>query len=79
MKPGYDIALNRLTLLSKKYPNLGLIQKHTHQKGIIVDHRYAITGSFNFLSNEKVAREETSFKVYEAEAIEKFRQEILVD
>lgn len=77
MKPDYQKALESLTLLSEKYPRLELIQKHTHQKGIVVDHRYAITGSFNFLSNEKVTREETSFKVYEAEAIEKFRQEIL--
>ena len=78
MKPGYDIALNRLSLLSEKYPGLELIQKHTHQKGIVVDRRYAINGSFNFLSNEKVSREETSFKVYEVEAVEKFRQEILM-
>jgi hypothetical protein len=69
MKSGYSQALDSLTALSKIYPNLELIQKHTHQKGIVVDLQYAIVGSFNFLSNHKVVRDESSVKLYESEAI----------
>lgn len=77
MKPGYKDALNKLTRLSEKYSHLNLIQTHTHQKGIVVDDRYAIAGSFNFLSNEKVTRKETSLKVYESKAINKVKRALL--
>ena len=78
MKSGYSEALDSLTALSKIYPNLELIQKHTHQKGIVVDNQYAIVGSFNFLSNHKVARDESSIKIYESEAIAKLSKEFLI-
>ena len=78
MKTGYTEALGYLTTLSKIYPNLELIQKHTHQKGIVVDHQYAIVGSFNFLSNDKVVRDESSVKIYESEAISKLSKEFLI-
>ena len=77
MKSGYKEALSTLTKLSEKHSHLHLIQKHTHQKGIVVDDKYAITGSFNFLSNQKVARKETSLKVYESKAISKVKRELL--
>ena len=77
MKPGYNEGLSKLTKLSEKYSRLHLIQKHTHQKGIVVDDKYAITGSFNFLSNQNVARKETSLKVYEGKAISKVKRELL--
>jgi hypothetical protein len=77
MKPGYNEALSILTKLSEKYSNLQLIQTHTHQKGIVVDDRYAITGSFNFLSNQNLERKETSLKVYESKAIGKVKRELL--
>lgn len=77
MQPGYKEALSKLTNLSEKYTNFQLIQTHTHQKGIIVDDRYAISGSFNFLSNQKVDRKETSLKVFESKAISKFKRELL--
>ena len=78
MKVGYTQALGSLNALSKIYPNLQIIQKHTHQKGIIVDHQYAIVGSFNFLSNDKIARDESSIKIYDSKAIEKLSKEFLV-
>ena len=78
MKAGYTEALGSLTALSKIYPNLELIQKHTHQKGIVVDQQYAIVVSFNFLSNDKVARDESSVKIYESEAIAKLSKEFLI-
>ena len=59
---GYVKALPHLEALEAQYANLQIIQKHTHQKGIVVDNRYAIVGSFNFLSNAKVQRDETSLK-----------------
>ena len=78
MKTGYTEALSSLTTLSKIYPNLELIQKHTHQKGIIVDQQYVIVGSFNFLSNDKVARAESSAKIYDSEVIAKLSKEFLI-
>ena len=77
MKIGYDNAYTKLASLSEEQKGLRLIQKHTHQKGIVVDKQYAVIGSFNYLSNEKVAREETSLKVYEADAIEKLIEEFV--
>jgi hypothetical protein len=77
MQPGYKEALNNLTKLAEKYSNLQIIQKHTHQKGIVVDDRYAIMGSFNFLSNQNVTRKETSLKVYESKVISKVKRELL--
>jgi hypothetical protein len=77
MQRGYKEALNNLTKLAKKYSNLQVIQTHTHQKGIVVDDRYAITGSFNFLSNQNVTRKETSLKVYESKVISKVKRELL--
>ena len=77
MRSGYEEALGTLTKLSEKYSHLHLTLKHTHQKGIVVDDKYAITGSFNFLSNQKVAREETSLKVYESKVINKVKRELL--
>jgi phosphatidylserine/phosphatidylglycerophosphate/cardiolipin synthase-like enzyme len=77
MKTGYDKAYLLLNSLSEEQKGLKLIQKHTHQKGIVVDKQYAVVGSFNFLSNEKVAREETSLKIYEADAIEKLIEEFV--
>ncbi len=79
MKPGYKEALSKLTKLSEKYTQLDLRLTHTHQKGIVVDDRYAITGSFNFLSNKKVVRKETSLKMYESKAISKFKRELLTE
>lgn len=77
MIQGYREALNKLKNLSKKYQSLELIQKHTHQKGIVVDDRYAIVGSFNFLSNKKAERNETSIKNYDSNAIKKIRMGFL--
>lgn len=79
MKRGYEEALSKLTKLAEKYSHLDLRLKHTHQKGIVVDDKYAIIGSFNFLSNKKVDRKETSFKVYESKAISKFKRELLTE
>lgn len=78
MSEGYREALASLSALSKTYPKLELIQKHTHQKGIVVDDQYAIVGSFNFLSNLNVLRDETSLKVYEPGAIKKLSKEFSV-
>ena len=78
MKTGYTAALASLTTLSKIYPDLNLIQKHTHQKGIVVDQQYAIVGSFNFLSNSNVARDESSIKIYDSKAIAKLSREFLI-
>ena len=78
MKSGYTQSLGSLNALSKIYPNLEIIQKHTHQKGIIVDHQYAIIGSFNFLSNDKVARDESSVKIYDSKAIAELSKDFLV-
>lgn len=77
MKLGYIEALSKLTEVSKKYSNLRLIQKHTRQKGIVVDDRYAIIGSFNFLSNQKVDRNETSLKVYDRKVIHSVKRKLL--
>jgi phosphatidylserine/phosphatidylglycerophosphate/cardiolipin synthase-like enzyme len=77
MKTGYENAYILLASLSEEQKGLKLIQKHTHQKGIVVDKQYAVVGSFNFLSNQTVAREETSLKVYEADAIEKLIEEFV--
>lgn len=77
MKTGYENAYIPLASLSEDQKGLKLIQKHTHQKGIVVDKQYAVVGSFNFLSNQKVTREETSLKVYEADAIEKLIEEFV--
>ncbi len=77
MKTGYEHAYTLLASLSEEQKGLMLIQKHTHQKGIVVDKQYAVVGSFNFLSNQRVAREETSLKVYEADASEKLIEEFV--
>ncbi|MCU7556072.1 phospholipase D-like domain-containing protein [Alteromonas sp. ASW11-19] len=77
MKPGYDEALFELNKLSREFSNLQVIQSHTHQKGIVVDDKYAITGSFNFLSNQNVVRKETSLKVFDIKAINKVKREML--
>ena len=75
MRDGFVQALSHLEALEGQYANLQLIQKHTHQKAIVVDTRYAIVGSFNFLMNDKVKNDETSLKIYEPDAIEKLRDE----
>ena len=75
MRDGFVQALSHLEALEGQYANLQLIQKHTHQKAIVVDNRYAIVGSFNFLMNDKVKNDETSLKIYEPDAIEKLRDE----
>ncbi|MDA8672876.1 phospholipase D-like domain-containing protein, partial [Gammaproteobacteria bacterium] len=77
MKEGYAEGFRSLEALSHQHPNLKLIQKHTHQKGIVVDTQYAIVGSFNFLSNQMVTRQETSSKLYDQRAIENFKRELL--
>lgn len=77
MKEGYAEGFQSLEALSHQHPNLKLIQKHTHQKGIVVDTKYAIVGSFNFLSNKMVTRQETSSKLYDQRAIENFKRELL--
>ena len=77
MKEGYAEGFRSLEVLSHQHPNLKLIQKHTHQKGIVVDTQYAIVGSFNFLSNKMVTRQETSSKLYDQRAIENFKRELL--
>lgn len=77
MAKGYSEGLQSLEALSQQHANLKLIQKHTHQKGIVVDTQYAISGSFNFLSNQMVSRQETSVKLYDQKAIEAFKKELL--
>lgn len=77
MAVGYREALNSLEALADNSTFLELIQKHTHQKGIVVDDQYAISGSFNFLSNKRVDRQESSTKIYGAKAIEQFKQDLL--
>jgi len=77
MTAGYREALNSLEVLAGNSSFLELIQKHTHQKGIVVDDQYAISGSFNFLSNKRVDRQESSTKIYDASAIEQFRRDLL--
>lgn len=79
MNSGYKNATSELSRLVRKYPNLKLIEKHTHQKALIVDDLYAIVGSFNFLSNEKVARHETSMKIFEPDRIEEVKRQILLN
>ena len=73
----FSRALNLLESLSREYPNLKLIKKHTHQKGIVVDDKYAIIGSFNFLSNNRVERAETSSKVSDEASIKGLKSEFL--
>ena len=77
MAAGYREALNSLEVLAGNSSFLELIQKHTHQKGIVVDDQYAICGGFNFLSNKRVDRQESSIKIYGARAIEEFRRDLL--
>ena len=77
MRPKYEKALSKLVTLRKEFPNLHLIQKHTHQKGIIIDDKYAIIGSFNFLSNRNASRKETSIKTYDHKIIEEFKKDVL--
>jgi hypothetical protein len=77
MAAGYREALNSLEFLADNYSSLELIQKHTHQKGIVVDDQYAISGSFNFLSNKRVDRQESSTKIYDTSAIDQFRRGLL--
>ena len=77
MRKGYEEAVETLNAMAKTHSELRLIQKHTHEKGIIVDRRYAIVGSFNFLSNERIVRDETSLKISESKAVEKIRREFL--
>ena len=74
---GFNTALKSLESLSYEYPNLNLIQKHTHQKGIVVDEKYAVIGSFNFLSNNKVERAETSSKVSDEASIKGLKKQFL--
>lgn len=76
IKSRYEEALETLRNLKKKCPNLYLVSKSTHQKGIIVDRKYAIIGSFNFLSNKSAYRKETSLKTCDQKDIEKFRKDI---
>ena len=66
------------SVLEGQYANLQLIQKHTHQKAIVVDTRYAIAGSFNFPRMTRVKNDETSSKIYEPDAIEKLRGRVLL-
>lgn len=77
MREGYEEAVEALNSVAETHAELRLVQKHTHEKGIIVDRHYAIVGSFNFLSNEKVVRDETSLKISESKAVEKIRREFL--
>ena len=72
---GYSAALKMLEDLSAKHGNLRLIQKNTHQKGMVVDQQYAIVGSFNFLCNDSVNKEETSTKVSDSASIQRVRSE----
>lgn len=74
---GYEEALKRLLRLANEYPKLNLIKRYTHQKALIVDERYAIVGSFNFLSNLKAARDETSAKIFDRKAISEIRKTLL--
>ena len=74
---GFNAALKLLESVSHEYPNLKLIQKHTHQKGIVVDDQYAVIGSFNFLSNNRVERAETSSKVSDEASIKGLKNEFL--
>lgn len=76
-KTGFKVALKLLDGLSSEYPNLRLLQKHTHQKGIVVDNQYALIGSFNFLSNYRVERAETSSKVSDEASIKGLKNEFL--
>ena len=77
MREEYEEAVEALNSLAETHSELRLIQKHTHEKAIIVDRQYAIVGSFNFLSNKEVVRDETSLKISENKAVEKTRREFL--
>ena len=75
---GYSAALQLLENLYEKHRNLRLIQKHTHQKGMVVDQQYAIVGSFNFLCNDRVDKDETSAKVSDKASIDRLKKEFLM-
>jgi hypothetical protein len=77
MESGYQKALDSLVAIAGCSSHLELIQKHTHQKGIVVDEQYAISGSFNFLSNKNVNKQESSLKIYSPKAIKKFKRDLL--
>ena len=77
MRDGFTQALPHIEAIEAQYANLQLIQKHTHQKGIVVDNRYAIVGSYNFLSNATAQRDEPSLQIYEPDAIQKLCDEFV--
>ena len=74
---GYEVAFEKLTRLGREHPNLTLIKKYTHQKALVVDDQYAIVGSYNFLSNLKATRDETSTKIFDRKAISEIRKTLL--
>ena len=76
-KPDYEQTRRRLTALSERCTLQPLIQKQTHQKGIVVDEALAVFGSFGFLNNAQASRKETSAKLCEAGAIQEVCEEFM--
>ena len=68
------LALQKLE--TSNSANLKIVVAPNHTKVIIVDNKYAICGSFNWLSNNKVTNEEISFKSTEAEVIKELNSAI---
>lgn len=62
-------SLIQLKELKERFPNLLIKKFHNHTKLLIKDSDYMICGSFNWLSNNKVKRDELSFKFTNQPAI----------
>ncbi|SPJ32855.1 phospholipase D-like domain-containing protein [Kushneria phyllosphaerae] len=48
---------------------LTIVQRPTHEKCLVVDNRYAIVGSFNWLANAHYRDRETSLKVHQRRVV----------
>lgn len=64
-------ALERLKQIGERSRKgrLIIVQRPTHEKGLIVDKRYAIVGSFNWLANAHYRDRETSLKTHQRRVI----------
>ena len=65
----YQKAIIQLEKLKVRFTNLLIKKFNNHQKLLIKDSDYMICGSFNWLSNYKVKRDELSFKFTNQPAI----------
>ncbi|ART62819.1 phospholipase D-like domain-containing protein [Kushneria marisflavi] len=64
-------ALARLKEISKRSckGRLTILQRPTHEKCLVVDKKYAIVGSFNWLANAHYRDRETSLKVHQRRVV----------